>query len=103
MSCHFEFEQAGGDAAETGAAAGAKGETHCKFDQLCSVNLFRLYRACVKLYLKDFVCKMRLLVVASTCSRIWMLVQIAVDFGVGFGVIVGSSSLCNSRTIEQTQ
>ena len=22
---------------------------HCKFDQLCSLNLFRLYRACVKL------------------------------------------------------
>jgi hypothetical protein len=48
MSCHFKFEQAGGDAAETGAAAGAKGGTHCKFDQLRSINLFRLYRAWVK-------------------------------------------------------
>ena len=44
-----------GAAAETGAAAGAEGGTHCKFDQLCSVNLFRLYRACVKLSLVMFV------------------------------------------------
>ena len=51
MSCHFLNlnlnKQEGRH--ETSAAAGAKGGRHCKFDQLCSVNLFRLYRACVKL------------------------------------------------------
>jgi len=34
---------------ETGADAGAKGGTCCKFDQLCSVYLSGLVRACVKL------------------------------------------------------
>jgi len=34
---------------ETGAGSEAKGGTCCKFDQLCSVYLSRLVRACVKL------------------------------------------------------
>jgi len=34
---------------ETGVGSGAKGGTCCKFDQLCSVYLSRLVRACVKL------------------------------------------------------
>jgi len=38
-----------GTPVQTGAPAGAKGGSCCKFDQLCSVYLSRLVRACVKL------------------------------------------------------
>ena len=38
-----------GTPVQTGAPAGAKGGSCCKLDQLCSVYLSRLVRACVKL------------------------------------------------------
>ena len=48
MSCHGCDSEwsAGGDAALTGAAAGAKGGTHCKLIN-CAAYLFSLFRACV--------------------------------------------------------
>ena len=51
---------------------------HCQFDQLCSVNSSGSIEPISNFSLK-FCARNKILLVASDCIGIWMLVQVAVE------------------------